>query len=110
MEELKRQIMAALLEYLEDDEEISSDKVGVLTNRAMLAYRGYRNYPDSWDEGAILADMTKHIGCITDLAMYEYIQQGAEFQTMHIESGLYRMWQSQGSVYSRHRVVPFVTV
>lgn len=108
MDELKTVIVNMLIQYF--DEDVNVAKLGVLTDRAMLAYQEYLNYPDTWDDDEILADMTKHKSCICDLALYEAIQEGTEFQTMHIESGLYRMWQSQGSVFTKHRVVPYVTL
>ena len=108
MEELKTAVIGILVQYLENAE--STDMIDVLTDRAISAFREYRNYPSYWTEDEILADMTKHISCIGDLALYESIQRGAEFQSMHIESGLYRMWKNKGSVYTDHRVVPFVTL
>ncbi len=107
MEELKNKITTILLQYLVDAD---SDMMSVLADRAMMEYEEYRNYPSYWDSEAILADMNKHKSCIADLALYECIQQGAEFQSMHIESGLYRMWNNKGNVYTHHRVVPFVTL
>ena len=108
MDELRNDITNILLQYLTDAQ--SADMISVFSDRAMLAFREYRNYPESWDDDAILADMTKHKSCIADLALYECIQQGAEFQSMHIESGLYRMWNNKGNVFTQHRVVPFVTL
>lgn len=108
MDELKYAIKVMLMEYFTDS--VSTEMVGVFTDRAMLAFQEYRNYPSTWTSDAIVADMTKHKSCIADLALYESIQQGAEFQTMHIESGLYRMWNNKGNVFTQHRVVPFVTI
>ena len=108
MDELRNDITNILLQYLTEAQ--SADMISVFSDRAMLAFKEYRNYPDSWDDDAILADMTKHKSCIADLALYECIQQGAEFQSMHIESGLYRMWNNKGNVFTQHRVVPFVTL
>ena len=108
MDELRNDITNILLQYLTDAQ--SADMISVFSDRAMLAFQEYRNYPESWDDDAILADMTKHKSCIADLALYECIQQGAEFQSMHIESGLYRMWNNKGNVFTQHRVVPFVTL
>ena len=108
MDELKTEITTILTQYLNDDAP-SYQVMSVFSDRAMLAFKEYRNYPLSWTDEKILADMNRHKSCIADLALYEYIQQGAEFQSMHIESGLYRMWQSEGSIYTHHRVVPFAT-
>lgn len=109
MDELRKEITTILTQYLAED-AMSYEVISVFSDRAMLAFREYRNYPSTWDEEAILADMNKHKSCIADLALYDCIQQGAEFQSMHIESGLYRMWNNKGNVYTNHRVVPFVTI
>ena len=108
MDELRNDITNILLQYLTDAQ--SADMISVFSDRAMLAFQEYRNYPESWDDDAILADMTKHKSCIADLALYECIQQGAEFQSMHIESGLYRMWNNKGNVFTQYTVVPVVTL
>ena len=105
---LKDDIVTSLTSYLGEDAD--STMMGVLADRAISAYDSYRNYPSTWTAEEILADETKHIGCICDLALFECIQQGAEFQSMHIESGLYRMWQKKGSIFTQHRVVPFASI
>lgn len=104
---LRDDVIENLTSYLTDSD---APMIGVLADRAISAYAEYRNYPSAWTNEQILADETKHISCICDLALYECIQQGAEFQSMHIESGLYRMWNSKGSIYTQHRVVPFATL
>lgn len=108
MDELRQTIINILVSYLDETE--SAEMVGVFADRALSEFEEYRNYPSSWEEDAIISDMTKHKSCIADLALYECIQQGVEFQSMHIESGLYRMWNNKGNVYTQHRVVPFVTL
>ena len=108
MDELQATIEEMLREYLSD--AVDASMISVLSSRAMLAFREYVNYPSTLPDEAVLADMTTHKSCIADLALYEAIQQGAEFQSMHIESGLYRMWNSKGSVYTQHGVVPYATM
>lgn len=108
MDELRQNIMEILVRYLKESE--STEMITVFSDRAINAFREYRNYPATWDDEAIIADMEKHTSCIADLALYECIQQGAEFQSMHIESGLYRMWNNKGNVFTQHRVVPYVTL
>lgn len=105
-DELLDEIITMLNDYLADSPR---DMNTILSTRAILAYQEYVRYPATWTDEMILADMTAHKSCICDLALYEAIQQGAEFQSMHIESGLYRMWQSKGSVYTTHGVVPFAS-
>lgn len=105
-DELLDEITTMLNDYLTDSPK---DMNTILSKRAILAYQEYVHYPTTWTDEDILADMTAHKSCICDLALYEAIQQGAEFQSMHIESGLYRMWQSKGSVYTMHGVVPYAT-
>ena len=107
MDELREEIEGTLRNYL--NSSVDSSTVTVMSNRALLAYKEYMNYPSTWTADKILADMTAHMSCIIDLALFDCVQQGAEFQSMHIESGLYRMWHSKGNVYTQHHVVPFAT-
>lgn len=104
---LREDVIDNVTGYLQDPD---NEMIGVLADRAISAYTEYRNYPAHWTDEKILADQTKHISCICDLALYDLIQQGAEFQSMHIESGLYRMWHNKGNVYTNHNVVPFATI
>ena len=104
---LREDVIDNVTGYLQDPD---NEMIGVLADRAISAYTEYRNYPGHWTDEKILADQTKHISCICDLALYDLIQQGAEFQSMHIESGLYRMWNNKGNVFTQHRIVPFVTI
>jgi hypothetical protein len=108
MENVRQAVVSILTQYLNDG-SVDNIMIGVLASRAVDAFREYVNYPTTWEEDAIVADMMRHKSCIGDLALYEAIQQGAEFQSMHIESGLYRMWQKKGDVYTSHGVVPFAT-
>ena len=104
---LKEEVISNVTSYLQNAD---AAMIGVLADRAISAYAEYRNYPSYWTAEKILADETRHISCICDLALYECIQQGAEFQSMHIESGLYRMWHNKGNIYTNHGVVPFATL
>ena len=108
MDTLLLEVQKVLQEYLKESEDPSMIKI--LAKRAVSAFREYVRYPAAWTEDEIIADMNTHVSCIADLALYESIQQGAEFQSMHIESGLYRMWSGKGSVYTQHGVVPFASV
>lgn len=104
---LREDVIDNVTGYLNDPD---NEMIGVLADRAISAYSEYRNYPGHWTAEQILADQTRHMSCICDLALYECIQQGAEFQSMHIESGLYRMWHNKGNIYTNHGVVPFATL
>lgn len=104
---LREDVIDNVTGYLNDPD---NEMIGVLADRAISAYSEYRNYPKHWTAEQILADQTRHMSCICDLALYECIQQGAEFQSMHIESGLYRMWHNKGNIYTNHGVVPFATL
>ena len=107
MDELQAMVEQILSDYLSDAVETSM--VSILSSRAIEAFKEYVRYPASMTGEQILADMVAHKSCIADLALYEAIQQGAEFQSMHIESGLYRMWNNKGNVYTQHGVVPFAS-
>lgn len=65
MDEIKQKVMEMLFDYLVESD---SSTVSVFAERAILAFREYKNYPSTWDEEAIVADMTKHVSCISDLS------------------------------------------
>ena len=49
MEELKTEITTILTQYLNED-AMSYEVMSVFSERAMLAFKEYRNYPESWDD------------------------------------------------------------
>ena len=73
-----------------------------------LDVRLYRNYPDNYTEEMIEKDMKKFDSIIIDLALYDYNQEGGEFQISSSENGTSRSWIDRDKILGK--VTPFVNV
>lgn len=70
--------------------------------------RLYRNYPDNYTEEMIEKDMKKFDSIIVNLALYDYNQEGGEFQISSSENGTSRSWIDRDKILGK--VSPFVNV
>lgn len=79
-----------------------------LISQAEQDVRLYRNYPDNYTEEMIEKDMKNFDGIIVNLALYDYNQQGGEFQSSSSENGTSRSWIDRDKILGK--VPPFVNV
>lgn len=94
MDDFIEKIKAAITEY---DSEI---KVSDLTvNLAIEAFETLRNYPGSWDEDKILADLEKNKAKIAMAAIEIDSKNGAENQLGHSENGISRTFSEYLMAY-----------
>lgn len=70
--------------------------------------RLYRNYPDNYTEEMIEKDMNKFESIIVNLALYDYNQEGGEFQISSSENGTSRGWIDRDKILGK--VTPFVQI
>lgn len=70
--------------------------------------RLYRNYPDNYTEEMIEKDMKKFDSIIVNLALYDYNQEGGEFQISSSENGTSRSWIDRDKILGK--VTPFISV
>ena len=70
--------------------------------------RLYRNYPDNYTEEMIEKDMKKFDSIIVNLALYDYNQEGGEFQISSSEHGTSRSWIDRDKILGK--VTPFVQI
>ena len=94
MDEFIKKIKEMTAEY---DSEI---KVSDLTvNLAIEAFETLRNYPGSWDEDKILADLEKNKAKIAMAAIEIDSKNGAENQTQMSENGISRTYSEYLMAY-----------
>lgn len=94
MDDFIEKIKAAITEY---NSEI---KVSDLTvNLAIEAFETLRNYPGSWDEDKILADLEKNKARIAMAAIEIDSKNGAENQLSHSENGTSRTFSEYLMAY-----------
>lgn len=69
--------------------------IAILSSKVKNAYREVkrtRNYQTNHSQAFIDADMGNFYSNIRDLALYDFNQVGAEFQSNHSENGYNRSW------------------
>ena len=92
-----------------DDSDEKEDKfLEHLIFQAEQDVRLYRNYPDNYTEEMIEKDMKKFDSIIVNLALYDYNQEGGEFQISSSENGTSRSWIDRDKILGK--VTPFVNV
>lgn len=85
MEKFKGDIKSMITEY---DAEISVS--GLTVSLAIESFEMLRNYPGSWNEDKILADLEKNKAKIAMAAIEIESKNGAENQLSHGENGISR--------------------
>lgn len=90
VEEIKKMIT----EY---DEQIAVSDLVI--NLAIEAFKELRNYPSSWDEDKILADLEKNKAKIAMAAIEIDSKNGAENQLSHSENGISRTFSEYLMAY-----------
>lgn len=84
-------------------------KLSELITKAKQDIRAYRHYPESYTEEDIEDDIeSKYHQTIIDLVLYDYLLEGAEYQTQHVENSTNRSFVKKESILAR--VLPFCNV
>ena len=65
-----------------------------------------RNYPSSYTEEQIAADMANYEDVIVDLVVYDHSQAGEAYMKTYSENGVSRKWTERNKLMSD--VIPFV--
>ena len=94
MEQFKEDIKSMITEY---DAEISIS--GLTVSLAIEAFETLRNYPSSWNEDKILADLEKNKAKIAMAAIEIDSKNGVEGQLSHGENGISRTYSEYLMAY-----------
>ena len=108
---MEYRILEELQTYLGQDAE--DDKMATLefcAKRAVSSFKAKRGYPSEVSEIKIAEDMERFYYCIYDLALFYFVKQGAEFESLHIENAVHRTYQTEAEIYLTHGVFPLVRV
>lgn len=82
------------------DEDFNID---ILTSKVNQAYREVkiaRKYPSHYTDDMIKTDIENYYSNIRNIALYDYNQLGAEFQSGHSESQVGRTWIDRDKLFS----------
>jgi hypothetical protein len=89
-------------------EYLGYEAKGLVIQLAVEQFRAIRNYPGTWDEDKILADMEKNIAKIAMAVVELDAKEGVENQLSHSENGFSRTYSQSIMAYSD--VIGFATV
>lgn len=82
-----------------DELEVSDKLLSAKVENAYREVRAHRRYPSSYDEEDIESDMERYYANVRALALYDYNQSGAEYQTSHNENAVSRNWANRESLF-----------
>lgn len=109
MQELQDEIVADLTIELQEDDDFSADILAVKVKNAIREIKSARMYPNTYTEEMIEKDLeTNYYSVITNLARYDYNQNGAEGESSHSEGDVSRNWVDRNSFFNG--VMPFVKI
>ena len=108
IKQLQDEIIDDLTTELQDDTDFNSNLLEVKVKNAIREIRTRRNYPASYTEDMIAADLERLYTDIERLAVIDYNQVGAQGQTSHTEDDVKRSWESRESILAN--VTSFVKV
>lgn len=99
LENMINEIVASLKRDLEKepdfDEEVLFDKV----SDAVRDVRLRRNYgATTFDNAKIEADLENYYTVIKNLAAYDYIKRGADYESSHSEGDVARKWDNRDDI------------
>lgn len=90
------------------DENFNSALLEVKVRGAYKDVKLARAYPSFYTDEMIEADMENFYQAIRNIALYDYNQIGAEFQTSSSENSNSRQWVSRDSLFNE--VIPLAKV
>lgn len=82
------------------DENFNSVLLTSKIKQAIREVKAERNYPEHYSDEIIQADLEKFYSTIRNIALYDYNQIGAEFQTSDTQSSNNRDWVDRNKLFS----------
>lgn len=106
---LEQEIFADLSAELSvSDENFNETLLLSKIRNAMREVKRARNYPKSYTDNQIEADMYDYFSNIRNIALYDYNQIEAEFEESHSENSISRSWKDRDKLFCG--ICPFVRV
>lgn len=106
---LQDEIVAELAAELDKQPTFNMDVLRIKVANAMREVRLKRNYQaSSYTDEQIEADLYNYYSVIKNLALYDFAQIGAPFESSHSENSTSRSWISRDEITKY--VFPFVKI
>ena len=103
--ELKKSIVDELTVELKDEPTFSAEILEIKVDGAIREVIRARRYPPLYTEAMIDSDLTGFYQNIKNIAMYDFNQIGAEFQSSSSENGENRQYTDRNKLF--YGIIPF---
>lgn len=97
--DIEQEIIAELSIELQGEPTFNADILAVKVKNAIREVRKARNYPKSYTEENIQQDLHDYFSNIRNIALYDYNQIGAEFQSSASENSVSRSWVDRDKLF-----------
>lgn len=98
--ELENEIVEDLKAELENEPEFNEKVLKAKVKSAIREVVMKRSYKDtSYTNDEITLDLYNYYSVIRSVALYDYNQRGAEYETQHSENGVNRTWESRDALF-----------
>jgi hypothetical protein len=97
--DIEQEIIAELSIELQGEPTFNADILAVKVKNAIREVRKARNYPKSYTEENIQEDLQDYYSNIRNIALYDYNQIGAEFQSSASENSVSRSWVDRDKLF-----------
>lgn len=97
--DIEQEIIAELSIELQGEPTFNADILAVKVKNAIREVRKARNYPKSYTEKNIQEDLQDYYSNIRNIALYDYNQIGAEFQSNASENSVSRSWVDRDKLF-----------
>lgn len=105
MERLIESLLDDLRTELENDVDYQESILRRKIEAAANEVRRARKYPEDYSEEDIIADLNQFYSNIRNIALYDYNQLGAEFQSYSGEGAIFRNFTDRNRLF--YGVTPF---
>lgn len=97
---LQEELLADLTLELEDSDNFEPKALLQKVINAIREVKTARNYPSHYSDIQIERDLYRYYSNIRNLALYDYNQIGAEFETSHGENSTSRSWTERKNMFN----------
>lgn len=96
---IEQEIIAELTIELQGDPTFNEDILAVKVRNAIREVRKARSYPKNYTEEEIQNDLYDYFSNIRNIALYDYNQIGAEFQSSSNDNSVSRSWIDRDKLF-----------
>lgn len=108
LDELKEAVVADLTTELGKDEDFEESVLEAKVSQAIREVKAARKHPSNYTDEMIARDLERYYSNVYNIALYEYNQVGADFQSGHSENGVNRTYSDREKLF--YGIIPIATL